>query len=292
MIPEKYQNESDTIKQLFSLGSPHDRKTAYLNQWDDHLAQGFTDEDIPTLISLVLDTETVFSQSESTEGWACLYAWRTLGQLKSTEAISPLMSIIDLAGDNDWLLGELPTVMGMIGESAIEPLSHYLINSSSDEFSRVTASDGLAKIAKFNPEMRDTIVAKFGEYLKSPDQNLDGLNGLVVCSLMDLKATELIDLIRPLYEQDLVDITTSGDLEDVEIGLGLRSKRETPKPHYGITGSNTEFKSALSLGDDDWENSFNLPNNQTFVRDAPKLGRNDPCPCGSGKKYKKCCLNK
>ncbi|MDD5699106.1 MAG: SEC-C metal-binding domain-containing protein [Victivallaceae bacterium] len=23
----------------------------------------------------------------------------------------------------------------------------------------------------------------------------------------------------------------------------------------------------------------------------PKIGRNDPCPCGSGKKYKKCCLN-
>ena len=26
----------------------------------------------------------------------------------------------------------------------------------------------------------------------------------------------------------------------------------------------------------------------TIVRDAPKVGRNDPCPCGSGKKYKKC----
>jgi SEC-C motif-containing protein len=25
------------------------------------------------------------------------------------------------------------------------------------------------------------------------------------------------------------------------------------------------------------------------VRSAPKVGRNDPCPCGSGKKYKKCC---
>ena len=25
------------------------------------------------------------------------------------------------------------------------------------------------------------------------------------------------------------------------------------------------------------------------VRDTPKVGRNDPCPCGSGKKYKKCC---
>jgi SEC-C motif-containing protein len=26
-----------------------------------------------------------------------------------------------------------------------------------------------------------------------------------------------------------------------------------------------------------------------FVRSAPKVGRNDPCTCGSGKKYKKCC---
>jgi SEC-C motif-containing protein len=28
---------------------------------------------------------------------------------------------------------------------------------------------------------------------------------------------------------------------------------------------------------------------QPFVRPGPKVGRNDPCPCGSGKKFKKCC---
>ena len=27
---------------------------------------------------------------------------------------------------------------------------------------------------------------------------------------------------------------------------------------------------------------------ETYRREAPKLGRNDPCSCGSGKKYKKC----
>ena len=27
---------------------------------------------------------------------------------------------------------------------------------------------------------------------------------------------------------------------------------------------------------------------ETVQRQAPKVGRNDPCPCGSGKKYKKC----
>lgn len=28
---------------------------------------------------------------------------------------------------------------------------------------------------------------------------------------------------------------------------------------------------------------------RTFVRPGPKTGRNDPCPCGAGKKFKKCC---
>jgi hypothetical protein len=31
---------------------------------------------------------------------------------------------------------------------------------------------------------------------------------------------------------------------------------------------------------------------EPYVRPGPKIGRNDPCPCGSGKKYKKCCLLK
>jgi uncharacterized protein len=30
---------------------------------------------------------------------------------------------------------------------------------------------------------------------------------------------------------------------------------------------------------------------QTVRREEPKTGRNDPCPCGSGKKYKKCCMS-
>ncbi|MGE5192759.1 MAG: SEC-C metal-binding domain-containing protein, partial [Deltaproteobacteria bacterium] len=29
-----------------------------------------------------------------------------------------------------------------------------------------------------------------------------------------------------------------------------------------------------------------------IVHGDPKVGRNDPCPCGSGKKFKKCCMNR
>ena len=38
-----------------------------------------------------------------------------------------------------------------------------------------------------------------------------------------------------------------------------------------------------------WDDSSEVV---TFVRDGPKIGRNDRCPCGSGKKFKKCCIEK
>ena len=38
----------------------------------------------------------------------------------------------------------------------------------------------------------------------------------------------------------------------------------------------------LSRGED-------VPEAQMVKREGQKIGRNDPCPCGSGKKYKKCC---
>jgi len=34
-----------------------------------------------------------------------------------------------------------------------------------------------------------------------------------------------------------------------------------------------------------------LPKTRPLVRDTKKVQRNDPCPCGSGKKYKNCCMD-
>ena len=40
------------------------------------------------------------------------------------------------------------------------------------------------------------------------------------------------------------------------------------------------------------KNKHTLRIQKTIVNESPKVGRNDPCPCGSGKKYKNCCWNK
>ncbi len=41
------------------------------------------------------------------------------------------------------------------------------------------------------------------------------------------------------------------------------------------------------LSNRDWMYMSDKP----YVREEPKVGRNSLCPCNSGKKYKRCCLN-
>lgn len=56
----------------------------------------------------------------------------------------------------------------------------------------------------------------------------------------------------------------------------------------------TTFLDRAGFWDDDASPSEDLPPFEIpvpIVRDEPRIGRNDPCPCGSGKKYKKCCMN-
>jgi hypothetical protein len=45
--------------------------------------------------------------------------------------------------------------------------------------------------------------------------------------------------------------------------------------------------------DYDFDTGYGFPDPVLpIVNPGPKIGRNDPCPCGSGKKYKKCCIDK
>lgn len=48
-------------------------------------------------------------------------------------------------------------------------------------------------------------------------------------------------------------------------------------------------KLAFGLGQKDFGGAGNFCPSVSNTNSAKKTGRNDPCPCGSGKKYKKCC---
>lgn len=53
----------------------------------------------------------------------------------------------------------------------------------------------------------------------------------------------------------------------------------------------SDFNGAMLHPPDDSPVRDGLPE-EPYVRTSPRIGRNDPCPCGSSRKYKKCCLDK
>jgi len=60
---------------------------------------------------------------------------------------------------------------------------------------------------------------------------------------------------------------------------------------YVIDGLKDEHKETARFvkKDGDWLYDSGEVKTATVVRATPKVGRNEPCPCGSGKKYKQCC---
>ena len=75
----------------------------------------------------------------------------------------------------------------------------------------------------------------------------------------------------------------NGDLEDCEIAFGLKEERSEEREISGIANDFSEFIEKFDSVEKEYieQKANNI-----------KCGRNEPCPCGSGKKYKKCCLNK
>lgn len=75
----------------------------------------------------------------------------------------------------------------------------------------------------------------------------------------------------------LVQVKTEADVEAVEQSVEVEN----------VQYQHADYDEALANPQSDEEAAL-LASGQPVVRDGIKVGRNDPCPCGSGKKYKQC----
>ena len=89
------------------------------------------------------------------------------------------------------------------------------------------------------------------------------------------RATEemvrMLFLLRPITEEDERDLLRTRRQQQP---LSYSQPEDNPEPVWKPSQPQ-EQQSAAAV--------------KTVVRNTRKVGRNEPCPCGSGKKYKKCC---
>ena len=132
--------------------------------------------------------------------------------------------------------------------------------------------------------MLNIIDAQWKDHLLSLDHLKQGI-GLVGYGqkdpLVEYKK-QSFDLFQAML--DRIDTTTIRSLFNLQVVTEqapetLQQRRAARRPaSLKFTGPN---QGAAPAGEEDGKV-------KTVVRDQPKVGRNEPCPCGSGKKYKKC----
>ena len=144
-----------------------------------------------------------------------------------------MQNLLDTEND-DWYLDEYPEVFGRIGPPAIAALAAYLADSLNREYPRISAADGLLRIAEQHPESRDEVVDLLARQIARCEQGVYDLNAFIIGHLVKLKATEAAEPIERAFAAGVVEADVRGDWGEVRKELGVPgmglAPDESPRP--------------------------------------------------------------
>jgi hypothetical protein len=220
------------VLELISLGE----QAARGFEWLSYATIDIRQQHIPELLRIIENSAAFWPEgdADSDEVYAPVHAWRALGQLKAQQAIQPL---IDFVEENeelaiDWIMDEVPIVMGMIGPVSIPALQEYLCRSDKLVLASGTVANCLAEVGQQNPESRADCITALQAGLENYATTDEAVNGFVISYLADLKAVEAVLLVEEAYKANKVDKSILGDFEDYQIAVGLLEERQTPQLRY------------------------------------------------------------
>jgi hypothetical protein len=246
-----------------------------------------------------------------------IHAGHLLIELREPAAL-PLFEAIFRDPEREGSLGEwFDTRLPAYGP-ALTPTLLALATDPEIGWGQVSALGMLGTLGQMHPEERphilptlrallpplanDGTLAQPADPADVPDEDVERWTW-VIGALMDLRDEESRPQVLALYDTDLVDVKIIGGPEAYLRALRGEEDRYEPRPedlfryYEGIRDDTSPGEapedwlglmneaSGRELGEGRWPSA----GYQAPVRVAPPPGRNAPCPCGSGRKYKHCC---
>ena len=249
----------------------------------------------------IFEEETSFAQ----------HALFLLGDMEAHESLDSFFSFMKQDNDfYDFYLGDVLTeyfwiALYKIANNNFNELLEFIKQPSIYTFCRTAVSDVICQTAIHQPERRSEAIDWYKKALnfflnsEIEDNVIDSdvLGGLVG-DILDIQGKELLPEIEKLYEKNLVDIQSCGNIDEVKKSFkeeDLSNKREILSifeiyDRINSWGNHDEFTNYSPTTDDDIDLDLDIDLQPYVSKEEPR--RNEPCPCGSGKKYKKCCMNK
>ncbi len=267
---------------------------AYLNEAAPRLRE---------LLNRAADGETLCDSDQTLLFWGV----HILGAGLDTRACAPLLRLLqrpyeeldDLLGDA--LTETLPRIIIGVFDGDDEALFETIANRDVDAFVRWALFSALAFLTfegRINKERTEALLVRFDEDCLAGEDDQSWVGWQEAIGLLGLRAlAERVE--RRCKSQVIIDVMGDGMEAFYE---ALKHAEASPddearfaESRLGYIDDICEALDWVSFGED--EDKVFVPSEDRFAfRREPvvnpwrDVGRNDPCPCGSGKKAKKCCL--
>lgn len=316
-------NAISSVERNFKFPDQHYKVTSELYYYNYDIPEEVLDQFykldrekvIEDLENVLRDSYKNFDlKNEVDIGFEAIHALLLLGELGAEESLPVVLEMMQEGEDyfdyysRDFYTEDAWIPLMKISINQLDLLAEYLRIPDTYIYFRSTVIDVLHQIVYHFPEKKDKVFKIYKDYLEFlidaeyEDKDIDiDFNGLLVSDLVDLQLIEFLPQIKKIYKKGYVALNVSGSYESVAQDI------KNPDYPYG----KREIKSNTELYD--FYRYLNERNNhpshpmsdkefgkllakqfkgESVVREQKKIGRNEPCPCGSGKKFKKCCLGK
>ena len=248
------------------------------------------------------------SASEADARLFC-YALYLMAKWRETRAYPLVMRWLSLPDavstrlSGDVLTQDGARMLAAVCDGDLDPIKRLVLNHDADEFSRGVAVAALALLAVWGEVPRETIVDYFAWLAREGlEREPSYVWSALAAESADIEALAVFPALRRAYDEGLIDPQTIGrsELDDAEAsprGALLERMKDRYPPIDNVAEATSwwarfewlasnrraEELAAAAAGDFDDRGPVEP------YRAPMKVGRNEPCPCGSGKKYKKCC---
>jgi uncharacterized protein YchJ len=261
---------------------------------------------VPLLLRAIDQTATADRPSRNTP----LIAFHLLGQWREKSAYRSLAAFLRRSPDEIGpLLGDATTetshrVMAAVFDGDPNPLYEVILDPDADEFIRARMFDALV-IVTLRGELPREETARFLQscYASLQPQGecyaWEGWQGAI--AILGLSGLE--PLVEQAFERGFIDSSWLGFEhfeENLQRAIDGEPQSWQDTDEYEPFGDTIEELSgwvAFAPKREKAQRSEAAWNSRLWAPSVPAVnpfkavGRNDPCPCGSGKKFKKCCLD-
>lgn len=278
---------------------------------------------IPALIRLVEETTSAARAGDVPTTNGHFFAFILLAEFRARDAWPALVAAMRLPGELPFaLFGDLAhdpwkcTVCALASDRIDEVLA-LIRDTEVNEYVRWSTASGLTQMVAWDLRSRDEVVGWLRTLLQETTAARDyTLGAAAVCELSELWPGEALDDILAAYDERQIDESII-DRVDVEAfhAEGLEARmRQLVERRIELTDTVLELSHWASFAEPK-SKPFHSPAPIAFPKVSPapifdtrpegtqshddvggtirrqtsRVGRNDPCPCASGKKFKKCC---